>query len=107
MNAWDVYTYDPGFGDHPAVIISAGLRVTNKPSVEILLCSSRPPQRKPAAHEVMLDMADGLDWETLCKCDLIMAIPKENLSAKRGTVCLERRRQIVRAIIASHGWNLL
>jgi len=29
------------------------------------------------------------------------------LKKHRGTVALERRRQIVRAIIISHGWNAL
>ena len=56
---------------------------------------------------MLLDTADGMAWETLCKCDLILAVDRNDLHTKRGTVTPERRKQIVRTIIASHGWNLL
>lgn len=107
MNAWDIYTFDPGYGDHPAIIISASARVANKPHVEILLCSSQRANRAAKPSEVLLDIADGLNWETLCKCDLILAVDKNDLHTPRGSVTAERRQQIVRAIIASHGWNTL
>ena len=55
----------------------------------------------------MLDHSDGLDWETLCKCDLIIAAPKTELRDKRGQVTSERRRRIVSAIIRSHNWSWL
>jgi hypothetical protein len=35
--------------------------------------------------KIMLDQADGLDGETLCKCDLVFARPKEQLTRQRGT----------------------
>jgi hypothetical protein len=52
----------------------------------------------------MLDAADGLDWATVCRCDLIYSVPKAHLTQLRGTVSTARRRDIVRKIIASHGW---
>jgi mRNA-degrading endonuclease toxin of MazEF toxin-antitoxin module len=107
VNAWDIYTFDPGDGNHLAVIISESARVANKPNVEILLCSSQRANRAAKANEVLLDPSDGLNWETLCKCDLILAVDKSDLHSKRGTVTLERRKQIVRSIISSHGWNAL
>ncbi len=107
MNAWDIYTFDPGYGDHPAVIISESARVTCKPHVEILLCSSQRASRAAKPNEVLLDAADGLSWETLCKCDLIFAVDKNDLHTPRGSVTPERRKQIVRTVIASHGWNRL
>jgi mRNA-degrading endonuclease toxin of MazEF toxin-antitoxin module len=103
--AWEIWTFDPGYGDHPVVIVSAPNRVANKPLVEILLCSSRRASRAPNAGEVLLDAADGLNWETLCKCDLIYSVDRDLLHTRRGTVTRERRRQIVRAIVASHGWS--
>ena len=73
----------------------------------MLDCSSQRARRAPLEHEVLLDQADGLDWETLCKCDCIYAVPRAELKALKGTVAVERRRQIVRAVIQSHGWNAL
>ncbi|MBE7503900.1 MAG: type II toxin-antitoxin system PemK/MazF family toxin [Verrucomicrobiales bacterium] len=105
MNAWEIWTFDPGYGDHPAVIVSAPNRVANKPLVEILLCSSQRAGRAPNAGEVLLDAADGLSWETLCKGDLIYSVDRDLLHTRRGTVTPERRRQIVRSILASHGWS--
>jgi hypothetical protein len=43
----------------------------------------------------------------LCKCDLIYAVEKTLLHTRRGIVTKERRREIVRAIVASHGWTQL
>ena len=107
MKAWEIWTFDPGFGDHPAVIVSAPDRVARKPLVEVMLCSSQRAARSPNAGEVLLDSADGLDWETLCKCDLIYAVDKDLLHTLRGQVTAERRREMVRVIVAGHGWNLL
>ena len=40
-------------------------------------------------------------------CDCIFAVPREELKGRKGSVTAERRRQIVRAVIQSHGWNVL
>jgi len=105
VTAWEIWTFDPGFGDHPAVIVSAQERAERKPLLEIVLCSSQRVSRAPNAGEVLLDSADGLDWATLCKCDLIFSVERDLLHSRRGVVTVERRREIVRAIIASHSWN--
>lgn len=105
MNAWEIWTFDPGYGDHPAVIVSAQDRAARKPLVEIVLCSSQRASRPPTAGEVLLDSADGLNWETLCKCDLIFSVERDLLHTRRGLVTTERRREIVRVIVASHGWS--
>jgi mRNA-degrading endonuclease toxin of MazEF toxin-antitoxin module len=101
VNAWEIRTFDPGFGDHPAVVISAQERATRKPLVEIILCSSQRASRASNAGEVMFDSADGLNWETLCKCDLIYSVHRDLLHTRRGLVSAERRR----AIVGCHGWN--
>jgi hypothetical protein len=105
VNAWEIWTFDPGYGDHPAVIVSAQERAARKPLVEIILCSSQRASRPPNAGEVLLDSADGLNWETLCKCDLIFAVEKDLLHTLRGFVTAERRREIVRVMVACHGWT--
>ncbi len=107
MNAWDIFEADLGWGVHPVVIVSHPARAARKDFVEVLDCSSRRAARTANANEIILDKADGLDWQTFCKCDLIIAVPRAELKRQRGVVGVERRRQIVRTIIATHGWNLL
>lgn len=92
-------------GLHPVVIVSHPLRAAHKDFIEILDCSTQRAARPPRTTEVLLDHADGLDWQTLCKCDCIFAVERTEIKTRRGTVSPERRRQIVRAIIASHGWG--
>ncbi len=107
MNAWDIFEADLGWGVHPVVIVSHPVRAARKDFVEVLDCSSRRAARAPYPNEVLLDNADGLDWQTFCKCDLIIAVPRAELKRQRGRVGMERRRQIVRSMIATHGWNAL
>src|SRR5688500_10747663 len=100
MKAWDIFTWDfPGAGPHPAIIISNEARVALKAEVCVLLCSSRKATRPPKPNEVILNGADGLDWETLVKCDLIYTAPKDQLQHRRGSVTKIRRRQIAEKVV--------
>ncbi len=106
MKAWEIWTYAfPGAGEHPAVIFSHPLRVERKQVVEVLLCATLRGEARAAPHEVLLNSADGLDWKTLCRCDLVYSVPREHWRGRRGLVSLERRREIIRCIIWSHGWS--
>jgi hypothetical protein len=103
VRPWDIYSWQPpGWPEpHPVVIVSEASRVENKPQVNILLCSSKEAGRPAGPTEVILDKSDGLDWPTLCKCDLIYSVDKAQLSNWRGEVMLERRRQIARKVVQS------
>ncbi len=79
-------------------------RLANKPKVNVLFCSSQRATRPPVEFETILDQADGLDWATLCKCDLIFAVPKEQLKRKRGSVSPSRRRAIAEKVIRALGF---
>jgi mRNA-degrading endonuclease toxin of MazEF toxin-antitoxin module len=104
MKPWDIYTWEfPGVEAHPAIILGTGSRLANKSKVNVLFCSSKRAARTAEALEIILDEADGLDWETLCKCDLIFAASKEQLTRKRGSVTRERRRQIAERVIRALG----
>ena len=104
MKPWDIYSWEfPGVEAHPAVVLGTETRLANKPKVNVLFCSSKRATRTAEPLEVILDTADSLDWETLCKCDLIFAAPKEQLSRKRGSVTHERRRQIAERVIRALG----
>jgi mRNA-degrading endonuclease toxin of MazEF toxin-antitoxin module len=74
-----------------------------KPRVCVILCSTQRAVRKPEVHEIILDEADGLDWETLCKCDAVYAAPKTELVKRRGSVTAERRRAIAERVIRGLG----
>ena len=104
MKPWDIYTWEfSGLAAHPAVVLGTETRVANKPKVNVLFCSSQRATCKAVVIEIMLDAADGLDWETLCKCDLVFAAPKEQLTRKRGMVTFERRSQIAERVIRALG----
>jgi mRNA-degrading endonuclease toxin of MazEF toxin-antitoxin module len=106
MKAWDIFSWQPpGWPDpHPAVIVSHPDRVANKPDVTVIVCASRRAARPPEPNEVILDANDGLDWPTLCKCDLLYTIQKASLVNRRGAVSAGRRRQIIATINRVNGW---
>ena len=109
MRPFDIYSYQPPDwkeGEYPyrAVIVSHRERAGRKDMVEVVICSTQRASRPPSEIEVLLDEADGLDWPTLCRCDLTYAARREDLKQVRGTVCRERQRQIATTILAAHGW---
>src|SRR5690242_18367889 len=105
MKPWEVYQWAFPHGEHPAVIISPHDRCVN-PNIEtvnVVGCSSQRANRTPEAHEVMLDREDGLEWESLARCDVLYLAKKRELIRKRGTVTYERRRAIGDKIIRLFG----
>jgi mRNA-degrading endonuclease toxin of MazEF toxin-antitoxin module len=100
MKAWEIWTGNI-YGQHPCVLISCQARIDSKPQVVVLMCTSmKPGQEREARHnEAVLDSADGLDWKTLCRCDLLFTVDKASLKQKRGEVTVERRRDIARKLI--------
>ena len=106
MNPFDVfYWQSKGWPEpHPCVVISHRSRAENKDPVEVLMCSPNRSSRPPAPHEVILDEADGMDWPTICKCDLIHAVPKGELKNHRGRISMGRRAILIRTVIGAHGW---
>ncbi len=106
MKAWEIWSYQPaGWPEaHPAVIVSSQARVANKPEVNILMCATRQASRDPMPNEVILDSSDGLNWPTLCKCDLLHVVAKVELKNQRGQVGIERRRQIIATINRANEW---
>ncbi|HXI72590.1 MAG TPA: type II toxin-antitoxin system PemK/MazF family toxin [Verrucomicrobiae bacterium] len=81
MKPFDIYSWQPAGWDrpHPCVVISHADRAARKDPVEVVMCSSQRATRQPEPSEIILDPADGLDWETLCKCDLIHTVKKSEL----------------------------
>ena len=91
---FDVWRYNfPDKGEHPVVLISHPDICARSAVVNVLFCSQRQ-SRQPRPHEVMLNGADGMDWETFCDCAVLYAVKSVDLFGKRGRVALERRLEI-------------
>jgi len=108
MKPWDVYQWEFPHGSRPAVVVAPQARCENPDleTVNIVACSSQRAQRLPRIHEVLPDKADGLDWETLCRCDALWLVQKAQLKRHRGTVTPEGRRAIAQKIIQLFGLYL-
>src|SRR5262249_50054037 len=83
---------------HPAVIISNDERCLNHDLdyVNALICTSAKLNREPKKNEIILDSADGLDWRTAVRCDVIYLLPKSAFKGLRGKVTVQRRSAIAR-----------
>jgi mRNA-degrading endonuclease toxin of MazEF toxin-antitoxin module len=101
MNSWDIFDFDWPWGSHPAVVISNPMRVRLKEQVVVLSCRTLQPgnRRRAEANEAILDVEDGLNRKTLCRCDLLWTVNKSALRNWRGSVAKERRRDIARKVI--------
>lgn len=84
----------PERGEHPCVIISHPDRAARAAWVNVLYCTSQRQSRTPKENEVLLNGADGLDWETFVDCSIMFAVPSEKLFGKRGRVSHARRNVI-------------
>ncbi|HEY3761051.1 MAG TPA: type II toxin-antitoxin system PemK/MazF family toxin [Verrucomicrobiae bacterium] len=92
---FDIWRFDfPERGEHSVILISHPDICDKGKMVNVLYCTSQRQGRKPYPYEVMLNGADGFEWETFCNCSTIFLVPSEKLFGKRGKVTLERRRQI-------------
>lgn len=68
------------------------------------MCASQRTSRPAKADEVILDEADGLNWPSICHCDVFHLVNKTSLTNHRGHVTPERRLQIIRTINLANGW---
>src|SRR5688572_5365801 len=101
---WEIWTYDfPEKGPHPVVIISHPDRCARGKVLNVPYCTSQRQARVTQPQEVLLNSADGLEWETFVICDVIYAAPSELLRDRRGHVSLQRRRAIRRKLVSIFG----
>src|SRR5689334_5165505 len=108
MKQWEIWTCDfDRAGPHPAVVVSHPDRVTHAPLINVLICSSQRAARPARENEALLNGADGLDWETLVRCDLMYLVDRDQLYRRRGLVTAVRRKAIVQRINGSFGFTLV
>lgn len=99
---WEIVTTEIWGSDHPVVVLTPDSMLW-KEYVNVLACTSKPPTRPAAPHEIVLDESDGLDRPTLCKLAPILAVELGQLRQHRGSVTPERRRQIGQKLIRLFG----
>ena len=108
MTQWEIWKFPYPSADrsHWFVILSssAWCENENNPVVNGLLCTTlRPPGRALKTHEVRLDAADGLDWDTVVKCSHVHELPKVRATEHRGPVASARQRKIALTLRACLG----
>ena len=100
---WDIGNFDfpAPVGEHPVVIISNPDRAGRAKLVNVLYCTTQRQSRPPGPDEVLLNSADGLEWETYCRCDHIFSVERGQLKPRPrpGQVSAPRRRQIAAMIV--------
>jgi mRNA-degrading endonuclease toxin of MazEF toxin-antitoxin module len=73
---FDVWCFDfPEKGEHPVVLISHPDRCARGALINALFCTSQRQGRKPYPYEVLLNAADGTDWESFCDCSILYTLP--------------------------------
>jgi len=103
MHQWDIVKVriNPKDRDtHPAVIISCEEDCQDKEllRINVLYGSKRAPTSALDPWQVLLNGADGLDFQTALDCGIFYLVPKAACAAAVGSVSLERRRLIGRKI---------
>lgn len=101
MRQWEIFLFP--FREekpHPAVIISNDEGCVNDDLeyVNALIGASARLNREAKKNEVLLNAADGLDWKTAVRCDVIYLLPKAEFQERRGKVSSQRRIVIARKI---------
>ena len=99
MRQWDIFLFPFTVElPHPIVILSGDERAGARKHVNGLLCVSLRG-RPLGLNEVLLDKADGLDWESAVRCDLVHLLERGRFLERRGSVIQERQIQISRKMI--------
>lgn len=102
MIQWEIYDYPfDEEGLHPVLIISP-TRVADNPafaSVNGLFCRTVRPLFQPKFFHFVLDEADGLDHQTVARCDHVYVLRREFIGARRGMVSKGRRLPLFRRMM--------
>jgi mRNA-degrading endonuclease toxin of MazEF toxin-antitoxin module len=99
MKQWDIFLFPfTQEQPHPVVIISIDERAESRKHINGLLYVCLRA-RALGLSEMLLDRADGLDWESAVRCDLIHLLERNRFLERRGSVIPERQIQISRKLI--------
>jgi hypothetical protein len=104
MHQWDIVRVRLNANDrdtHPAVVISCEEDCQDPEflRVNVLYGSKKPPAEGTRPWQVLLNSADGLDFQTAIDCGVFYLVNKRDCSPAIGSVTHERRRLIGRKMI--------
>lgn len=108
MKQWEIWKLPYPSADRPHWFVilsgSAWCENANNPIINGLLCTTlRPVGRPLKPHEVRLDAADGMEWDTVVKCSHVHELPKIRATERCGPVTTARQRQIAQTLRACLG----
>jgi hypothetical protein len=100
---WDVVRFriKPDDRDlHPGIVLSGEewCATSFTANLNVLACSKRLPTGPVRAHQVVLNGADGVGFQTVVDCRFFHIVAKNGISEVIGRVSPERRRAIGRKI---------
>jgi mRNA-degrading endonuclease toxin of MazEF toxin-antitoxin module len=103
VRQWDIVRFRIRQQDtelHPGVVLSgeewcASAHTTN---LNVLACSKRVPAATVKPHQVVLNGADGMEFQSTADCRFFHIVAKEEVSEVIGRVSSERRRAIGRKL---------
>ena len=100
MKQWDIVLYSfENEQPHPVVILTPDERLARPVgAINGLMCVSLRAARPLREWEVMLNSADGLDWQTACRCDFVYALDRGSFREQRGRVSRTRQAAIARRV---------
>jgi len=85
---------------HPAVILSPEdiLEDDRRQKINVLIGTKRVPAAAIRSHQVLLNGADGLDFQTILDCSFVYVVRKAAILRPAGVVGVYRRQEIQRKV---------
>ena len=108
LSRWQIVIARESEGDkvgHPAVILSGPDILSDRRQLRFnaLVGTKRPPAATVLPHQILLDQADGLEFQTLINCAVVYVVRKNAIIRDAGVVSHLRRAEIARRVRASLG----
>lgn len=108
LHRWDVVFVRADEQDtvgHPAVVLSPPdiLADARQGRINVVVGTKRVPADSVKSHQVALNGADGLEFQTLLNCALVYQVRKASILRSAGTVSHARRGAIAVRLRAALG----
>lgn len=103
VRQWDIVRFRirPQDRDlHPGIVLSGEEWCASPHTINlnVIACSKRVPGEATKPHQVLLNGADGLEFQTVADCRFFHIIAKAGIVEVVGRVSAERRRSVGRKI---------
>jgi len=103
IRQWDILRFRirPEDRDlHPGIVLSGEewCASPHTSNLNVLACSKRVPGENVKSHQVVLNGADGLEFQSTADCRFFHIVAKTSVTTVIGRVTAERRRALGRKI---------